>query len=96
MIPKATHLNAFIAGFFLTLFPSIGEIVGGQAKIVLGFFSVVWLLISAPIVVTGKNGFDWMLGKRKYWEVTKPILLRGFTYFVGGVLGMTFITVLLK
>ncbi len=89
-IPKATHLRAITSGFFLILILFFGEMLGGKTRIVLGFIGVIWLIISGFVFISGEKSMDWLKGKRGYWKVNKPIVLRSLSYFCGMVLGAMF------
>ena len=80
---KSDLFRAFISGFILLSIFSVGELIGGSTRIVLGLISVLWLIASGVIFVTGKGAFDWIKGRRSYWDVNKPILIRLFLYICG-------------
>jgi hypothetical protein len=82
-IPQTNHFRAFISGFILLSILGTGEFIGGTTRIVLGFFSIFWLIASGIIFVSGRGATDWLRGKRAYWDVNKPILFRFFSYFCG-------------
>ena len=83
---KSNLFRAFISGFILLSIISVGELIGGTTRIVLGFVSVLWLITSGVIFVTGKGVFDWIKGRQSYWDVNKPILIRLFLYICGMIL----------
>ncbi len=89
-IPQTNHFRAFISGFILVSIVSTGELMGGTTRIVLGFFSVFWLIASGIIFVSGRGATDWLKGNRSYWDVNKPILFRLLSYFCGMIVAAAF------
>jgi hypothetical protein len=89
-IPYTNHFRAFISGFILLSILFTGELIGGTLRIVLGIFSVFWLIASKIIFVSGRGATDWLKGKRSYWDVNKPILFRLLSYFLGMIVAAAF------
>ena len=87
-LPQATHLSAAISGFSLTFIIGIGEIIGGNTHIVLGIIGTIWFVVSSILYVAGRDSWDWINGKRTYWQVFFTTSLRGATWFCSGILGM--------
>ena len=87
-LPQATHLSAAISGFSLTFIMGTGEIIGGNAHIVLGVLGTIWFIVSSLFFVAGRDSLDWINGKRSYWQVFFTTSLRGVTWFCSGGLGM--------
>lgn len=93
-LPRATHFTAGISGITMTLVIGTGERLGAPFHIPLAILGTIWFLTSVVLFVFGDDAWDWIRGKRSYWQVFKTTSIRACTWFMSAFLGVFLLRIL--